>query len=105
LSIKVWTAGEDEPSWTDPVHVRVFEDTAGIGPTERGRDGIYAGHIEAGDWVEYGRLEIKSLDGSSSPRPARVGIASASQRRADREAALTRGAGAPLPAVGRARFP
>ena len=66
VSIKVWRNGENEPSWDDPVAVRSFADTTGLGPVGPGEDGLYAGHLAGGAWVEYGLLDIRSLDAAAT---------------------------------------
>jgi hypothetical protein len=62
LSVKVWRDGRPEPAWGDPEWSRTFTDTTGVGPVGPGYDGIYAGHTSAGGYVEYGSVEIFSLD-------------------------------------------
>ena len=78
LAYKVWPAGEPEPAWDDPTWVRVFEDTDQVGPVGEGYDGIYAGHIRNETFVEYGPVDIFSLDPPPGPAtaaapPARIG--------------------------------
>ncbi|MCU1426688.1 MAG: hypothetical protein JWL83_688 [Actinomycetia bacterium] len=70
ISLKVWTAGTPEPSWSDSAHTRVFDDVNGVGPTGAGLDGIYAGHLFAGNFAEFGQLDILPISSSSSAAPA-----------------------------------
>jgi hypothetical protein len=100
LAIKVWPDGQPEPPWADPVHVRVFEDSARVGPSGAGKAGILAGHIRGGASVEYGPVEVTSLDGTSpSPLDATTPTA------ADRVAMLTVTGDAGLPVIANGQVP
>jgi hypothetical protein len=97
FAVKVWPDGQPEPPWTDPVHVRVFEDSNRVGPAGPGRAGILAGHIDRGASVAYGPVEFSSLDGQG-PAPLDPTRPTAADVAAMRT--VTGGSGLPVVAAG-----
>lgn len=51
LTFKVWLADGAEPGWDDAVHTRRI--TLRNDYVFQGRPGLYAGHLQAGDWAVF----------------------------------------------------
>ena len=59
LSVKLWAASQPEPAWSDHLHVSSVVVPAGW--RNRGRVGWYAGHLKAGDFLVYDRIDAATL--------------------------------------------